>query len=524
MNLNSTLKTIKVFCNLFKKKYQKHFYLNEEFKNKIKFYKNRVVYFYDNHILEEKDLIKKDYFKKIKNYKEILLRVVSTKKKFNYKVDKKNFSRKIYPNKLNFINIKIDRSKILDIKKDKETMVFKPILTKKNSKKKLVLALLVDGFGHDILSSLPNTKKFFGSKNLFTNVWANSNWTLPSYGNLITGKYAANHKGYNSEGKYDSKEIVSYKSQLNIYEYFAKQGFVTGCYSPYQRINPTYDSARGADIFCNNDLFDANEMTENVISHLNLFKSNSNFVFAHFFDAHGPRYKKIRMQEAVHLSKENRKLENSIEKNKKRALAEIRFEDEIETIGMFKYIDTQLNKLYEFIKSEKFDDYTIILFGDHGTRLGSKVKKNYLLSNNICNINLFVKDKKKNFSSSHRKKLIQMIDFFPSLAARYPSDKNRLVKKEVDGINSIFSKTKNNFSLSESQYNSKITPERPYEINIRKNNNQLYSISTFKNDKIKKSTNLYLSKNQNEIKINKMNKNIFNQLIQIKKKHIKFYD
>tara|TARA_B100001057_G_scaffold499488_1_gene610360 strand:+ start:5123 stop:6697 length:1575 start_codon:yes stop_codon:yes gene_type:complete len=524
MNKNSIYIFFIIFFNFFKKKYQKYFYINEQFKNKIKIYKNRIIYIYDNNIFEDKDLIRGNYRKNIKKYKEILIRVVSKRNKFNYKIDNKYYSRKIYPEKINFLNLNTDRSNSILIKGYKDTKIFRPILTKKKSKKKLVLALLVDGFGHDILNYLPNSKKFFGMNNLFTNVWANSNWTLPSYGNFITGKYAANHKGYESEGKYNSKKIISYKTKMNIYEYFSNLDFVTGCYSPYMRINPTYNSAKGADIFCHNDFFDANQMTENIISQIEMFKNNSNFIFAHFFDGHGPRYKKIRMQEAVHLSKNNRNFDQSNNKKKSRAVAEIKYEDEIETVGMFKYIDTQLNKLYEFLKSKKFDDYTIILFGDHGTRLGSNVKNNFLLSNNICNINLFVKDKKKTFNSAQRKKIIQMIDFYPSLAARYPYKNTSLVIKETDGINSIFSKAKNNFSLTETQYNAKVLPERPYEINVRKNNNQLYSINSFKKDKITKSSNIFLNKSQKKIDINKINKNSVNQLLSIKNKHIKQYD
>ena len=31
----------------------------------------------------------------------------------------------------------------------------------------------------------------------------------------------------------------------NMFEYFQDMGFVTGCYSPYVRINPTYEFEKG---------------------------------------------------------------------------------------------------------------------------------------------------------------------------------------------------------------------------------------------------------------------------------------
>ena len=81
---------------------------------------------------------------------------------------------------------------------------------------------MVDGLGSNIVNYLSHTKKFFGEKNYFNNVWANSNWTLPSYGNFITGKYAANHKCYNASSFYNNSSNISYKTDMNIYEYFSK--------------------------------------------------------------------------------------------------------------------------------------------------------------------------------------------------------------------------------------------------------------------------------------------------------------
>lgn len=526
MTLKKIFIKIKIFLNFFKKKHQKSFYLNEKFKNKVKFYKNRICYIYDYYIFNSKDLIEKNYVAKVSKYCEVLLRVVSNNNKFYYKIDKHYYSRKIYPNVLNFLKIDLIKAKKIQIINNDNIKIFKPLFAQKKNKRKLVLALLVDGFGYDILNHLPNTKKFFGLSNLFTNVWANSNWTLPSYGNFITGKYAANHKGYNSESRYDSNSIVKYETNLNIYEYFSKLGFVTGCYSPYLRINPTYDSARGADFFYNNDLCDAHQMSENIISQISMFKNSSNFIFAHYFDGHGPRYKKLRAQEAIFLPSNNRNYNDEENLNKTRAVAEIKHEDEIETIAMFNYIDSHLKKIYQFLKVNKFEDYTIILFGDHGTRLGSKIEKKYILSNNICNINLLIKDKKNSFSSERRKKIIQMIDFFPSLVSRYPNLSKKILKEcnSFDGINSIFSEAKNKYSLSETEYNSKSIPERLYEINIRKNAYQLYSASSFKNNKIVNSKDILLDKNQNVIKYNNSYKKVMDEFKKIKKNHLVQYD
>ena len=40
---------------------------------------------------------------------------------------------------------------------------------------------------------MKNTSRYFGKNNRFENAWSNAEWTLPSVGNLLTGKYTSNH-------------------------------------------------------------------------------------------------------------------------------------------------------------------------------------------------------------------------------------------------------------------------------------------------------------------------------------------
>ena len=64
MNLKKIFTKLKVFQNFFKKKQQKNFYLNEAYKNKITFYKNKIIYSYDDYFIDEKELIKKKIYSK----------------------------------------------------------------------------------------------------------------------------------------------------------------------------------------------------------------------------------------------------------------------------------------------------------------------------------------------------------------------------------------------------------------------------------------------------------------------------
>ena len=41
----------------------------------------------------------------------------------------------------------------------------------------------------------------------------------------------------------------------------------------------------------------------------------------------------------------------------------------MEIINRIKLVDFRLQRLYNYLRTKKFDDYSIILMGDHGTRL-----------------------------------------------------------------------------------------------------------------------------------------------------------
>ena len=64
------------------------------------------------------------------------------------------------------------------------------------------------------------------------------------------------------------------------------------------------------------------------------------------------------------------------------------------------------------------------------------------------NIGFYIKDKKFNFKSK-KKKILQMIDIFPSLLSRYSSNKFKNENK-LDGKNILYSSKKSKYFVSES--------------------------------------------------------------------------
>ena len=71
--------------------------------------------------------------------------------------------------------------------------------------------------------------------------------------------------------------------------------------------------------------------------------------------------------------------------------------------NLFRYVDNRLGNFFRNLEKKKFDDYTIMLFGDHGTRRVEKNKTNKVLSSMQNNIGFYIKDKKFNFKSKKKK-------------------------------------------------------------------------------------------------------------------------
>ena len=74
---------------------------------------------------------------------------------------------------------------------------------------------------------------------------------MPVFSSLITGQYPSTHLNYKPNTYYsnynflDSSTFV--KAERNLFEHFKSLNFVTGCYSPYLRLNPTYNFDKGVD-------------------------------------------------------------------------------------------------------------------------------------------------------------------------------------------------------------------------------------------------------------------------------------
>ena len=508
--------------NLLKKRRQKDFFLFERFKFKIKLnYKNYFLlnnYIFKNPLKLNKNL---KYFKNLnKKFKQIIIIYYGKYTSFfEYFLDTKNYKRYIYNNSFNFLKINISNAKNINFRINKEDLLFKPIYIKKSSKKKLVLFLMIDGLSNTLVSLMPNTKKYFSNKNKLNNAWSNSEWTLPTFGNLISGKYASNHLVFRHDTSYATyfnkltpNEQLKINVKKNMFESFQGMNFVTGCYSPYVRINPTYEYEKGVDIFKYCEKYSSNEIIDSIISQIEMFDQTSNFIFSHFFDSHGAMKDYIRLNEYSNFPDKNYFFETN---NPKKANFLKDNYRKIETKSAFNRIDKSLAYLYHYLNKKKFDDYTIVLFGDHGTVFEEFVVTGNVLNNYHNNIALLLNDKKYNFKNK-KNKFIETIDLFPSLLYRY--SKNQYIKrnKDFDGKNSLYSKYKKERAISESIR----SPD--YQIQIKTKDLTSYSFYELKNYKIGKFSNTkYYDKNDKLLNPKKISVNKIKKMDKILDNHIK---
>ena len=507
-----------------RKKLQMFFYDFEKYQNIINIYGKKYLRI-NNFILLIVEVSKK--IKLDKNTLKIIIVYYSKYEKyFNYTIDKENFNRVVTNNSLNFFKINTEKKKKIEIKKKDSEILLKTFFIKKKEKKKLVLILILDGLGANLTKYIDNSNNFFSSNNSLKNMHSNAPWTLPALSNLFTGQFSSRHLNYQPRSFYYNaerkEEDTSYlDSNLNLFEFFKKNNFITGSYSPYARVNPTYNFDKGVDLFkyCHNE--SADEIIDNIISQLEMFKDKSNFIFAHLFDLHHNLKNFNRLSDYVKFpdQNDNYSLKNSLKNQKNFTNKHINklekfksgknFYEQKNSISALKYCDIRLQVLYSYLKRKNFDDYTIVLMGDHGTTFDESKRTN-VLTKNHQNVGFFIKDKKNKFTKK-KNKLIETIDIFPSLVSRYSKNKTKFSSKEFDGKNTLFSNYKKEFLLAESIYGSS------YELFIRYKN-------VFLNSSYKKNKNLLTSISNTfltDTTIRIKPKNIIKKITLFKNKHIK---
>ena len=518
--LKNIINIYRKFLFLLKKKIQKkiqsNFFNIERFNNLIEIYKKKKFFILGNIIICYNKLnneLKID----LKNKSSINLFVVSFENNvFEYFLDEKKFQKKLQLGYVNYLKIPINNETTFEIKqKNNFTRAFH---FKKNAKKNLILLLMVDGLSKYMGNQCKRLRENFVH---FENFYANSEWTLPSYSSLISGLHASSHMNFNPRSYYsknDDKNTSKIKSDINLYKFFSEWGYITGSYSSYHRINPTYGFFDSVDHgrYCKE--FEAYQISNEIINQINFFDKSSNLIFAHFMDAHHPLkgFRSMNYFNNNIISDENFDLkevdkiinENLTKGNVHKYHGSIL---RVEKVNAYLHIEDEILKLINNINLDNFDDYTIIIFGDHGIKINDRLNYDLTLHPEAIETSLFVKDKK--FNNFDTKKKLQTIDIFPSLVDRY-YDRSFLESERLKSNNSIFLDKKNDELIHESIY------PPYYQILVRLNKQLLYSKFNFniKENKITKHiSNNFLNDEFQDIKISKDEEN---KLKNIAKNHI----
>jgi len=387
---------------------------------------------------------------------------------------------------------------------------------------------MLDGLSNYLSKFLVNSNNFFSTSNRLENMFSNAPWTLPTFSNLLTGMYTSSHLNYEPVSFYSNsffqKNNSSFiNSDLTLFEFFKKNDFVTGCYSPYNRINPTYNFDKGVDIFkfCKDE--SADEIVDNIISQIEMFDNSSNFIFAHLFDVHHNVKGFKRLSDYVKFPEDNINYEKKIGiQVQKKFMSKLdlflytkNFYEEKETISDIQYCDFRLNNLYNYLQRKKFDDFTILMLGDHGTRIKNSNITGNVLGKNHQNIGFFIKDKKYKSFVKKKNNLMETIDIFPSLISRYSNKGYQELKNKFDGKNTIFSNIKKNYTLSESVYDNEFNSL----INLK--DNYLYSSYRMKDGALDSNKSFeFYDKKERRIPFNNKNLNL-RKLKLIEKNHLK---
>lgn len=473
------IKILKKLLNFYdskiKKKFQANFYNIEKFNKLIEIYKNKKFFVLGNTIIFYNKLenqLKID----IKNKSSLNLFVISFKNNvFEYYLDNKKYQRLLQLGFVNYIKIILSNETIFEVKqKNNFLRAFK---IKKDEKKNLILLLMVDGLSRYMGNQCKKLKENFTS---FDNFYVNNEWTLPSYSSLISGLHASKHMNFNPRSYYHSKNdknTSKIKSETDMYKFFSDKGYITGTYSSYHRINPSYGFFDSVDHgrYCKQ--FEAFQISNEIISQINFFDKSSNLIFAHYMDAHHPTkgYRSMNyfinnkiyennydINDVDDIIRENLKLGN-VHKYHGSILRE-------ERINEYLYIEDEIFKLLNNINFEAYDDYTIIIFGDHGLKINNHLNYNLTLHPDALETSLFIKDKK--FKSFDIKKNLQTIDIFPSLIDRFDT-RDSLKSNILKNNGSIFTDKKNENLIHESIY------PPYYQLLVRLNDQLMYSKFNF---------------------------------------------
>ena len=376
------------------------------------------------------------YKKKFKSTDTKILAISHfNKNKLDFRIKKNDGVNKIsiIPERLSYL--KLDCNEVEISSKD-NFLISENFNKNKVDNPKLVVTVFIDGLNYigdlNIFKQIaPNTYNFFLNKgHMFTNHYSNSEWTVPSFGNVLTGKYTHNHGIFHPDAIYDVGKVNKLMP-----EYFQEQNYLTFMCNSIWRNAPSYGFVKGFDRTIYKKDANSKFVINESIEHINAFKKMNQFCFLNFNDLHHDLDISLPV-----ISQVNNKFENVFDNigakaSKKKSVERSYDVSRIEKLKIKTLeLDIKLKQLFNFIENDFSNNYLVNLFVDHGHAFLSKDP--HILSEKRTLVPWLIKSSNINDYSKFKYLTTSNVDILPTILDICNISTQ---KKQFDGV-SIFNK------------------------------------------------------------------------------------
>lgn len=271
----------------------------------------------------------------------------------------------IYPNHFNYFRT----SRGLRIESDCDFTVGEPVrLGQKESLKKLVASLFVDGFSWQLIREeglekvMPNTFRFFSKGLICENFFTTSDWTYPSLPSFITGwgvpEHMMVHPGINRSlpGEADT-----------LFAHMKKAGYYTAMFNCDPRTSSIYGYTRDIDrnVTQHPVCYKAKQIMPDVLEHMHAFRETNQYLWIAVPDLHD-------IADEVELSLDTvARLDIARQKSHEKSATSIKqkysLDKRMAYIQALRAVDVQFLALYRYVEDHfGEEEFVVTMFGDHG--------------------------------------------------------------------------------------------------------------------------------------------------------------
>ena len=388
-----------------------------------------------------------------------------TKQKFEIQENNREYKIFLEPDRYSYLKFESDKVII----KSQNEFIISDTLLKKNKvdKNKIVISIFIDGLSflnenYNFKEFAPNIFNFFSKGKILSKHYSNSEWTLPSFASIMTGKYTHNHGIFHPQANHD----VSLKNKI-MPEFFSENNFITFMCNSGWRSNPGYGYAKGFDKSVYKKEGDSKFIINETIDQINAFKSYNNFIFVGINDLHHdlnispPFNLQINTDpKLIYADKFDQGIKSVEEKYNK------------SKIDILKYkifaLDQNLSILFNYLEKNFKNKFILSLCTDHGHAFLDN--DNDIISKSRTSIPFFIRsdlDNKKDKFPVEEINNTSNVDILPTLLNLSDIEQNE-PQTFFDGNNMLSQDYEDNEILIESIY-----PMKKYEAKIINNNDIL---------------------------------------------------